>query len=86
MLAPVMTWWSPNGVLRTTWKSAGDVLRAAFDTEELGEYPNGIYLNGSEPLEVSAEVKDKEKTGQLWRDSLGYAGIQEGDTILSEWK
>ncbi|RYP01257.1 hypothetical protein DL764_006260 [Monosporascus ibericus] len=86
VLGPILTRFSPNGTLRTVSKSGGDVLRAAFDTKELGEYPNGLYLNGSEPREVGAEAKDKRKTGQLWRDSLGYAGIEEGDTILAQWE
>ncbi len=86
ILGPLLTWLSPNGDFRMTWKSGGDVVRAAFDTKELGEHPNGLYLNGSEPLEVGAEAKDRRKTGQLWRDSLKYASIKEGDTILSQWQ
>jgi hypothetical protein len=76
----------PNGAFRTTRKSAGDVMRAAFDTKSLGDHPNGIYLNGSEMADVGPEAKDTRKTGQLWRDSLAYAQVKEGDTILAEWR
>ncbi|RYP61750.1 hypothetical protein DL771_010021 [Monosporascus sp. 5C6A] len=86
VLGPIMTRFSPNGDFRTASKSGGDVLRAAFDTKELGEHLNGLYLNGSEPADVGAEAKDKRKSGQLWRDSLGYAGVKEGDTILAQWQ
>ncbi|RYP29809.1 hypothetical protein DL767_006550 [Monosporascus sp. MG133] len=86
VLGPILTRFSPNGPLRTASKSGGDALKAAFDTKELGEHPNGLYLNGSEPGDVGAEAKDKRKTGQVWRDSLGYAGIKEGDTILAQWQ
>jgi NAD(P)-dependent dehydrogenase (short-subunit alcohol dehydrogenase family) len=80
----VLYWSKANGMFRAPSKSAVDVLRAAFDTEELGDYPNGLYMDGSSKSEVGAEVKDREKTAQLWRDSLGYAGVQKGDTILAE--
>ncbi|KAI1084622.1 NAD(P)-binding protein [Whalleya microplaca] len=86
LLAPIMTWWSPNGDVRTTWKSAGDVVRACFDTKDLGQYPNGVYLNGSAVADISPEAKDKEKTTLLWRESLRYAGVKEGDTILTNWR
>jgi hypothetical protein len=85
-LVALMCWINPNGNFRTPWKSAGDVLRAAFDTQTLGGYPSGIYLSGSAVAAVSAEANDKEKTGQLWRDSLGYADIKDGDTVLTDAK
>ncbi|KAK7752657.1 hypothetical protein SLS62_005426 [Diatrype stigma] len=86
IIGPLLTRLSPNGFYRTTWKSGGDVVRAAFDTKELGEHPNGLYLNGTDPWEISAEAKDKRKTGTLWREALKYAGIKEGETILSQWQ
>ncbi|KAI0384678.1 NAD(P)-binding protein [Hypomontagnella monticulosa] len=86
-LAALLTWWNPNGDLRTTSKSAADVLRACFDTDRgLGEYPNGIYLNGDAISDVGAEAKDETKCRRLWSDSLGYANIKEGDTILADWR
>ncbi|ORY56839.1 uncharacterized protein BCR38DRAFT_469260 [Pseudomassariella vexata] len=78
-------WWNPNGDFQSTWKSGGDVVRAAFDTKTLGECPNGIYLNGSAFAEVGPEAKDVNKSAKLWRDSLGYASVKEGDTMLADW-
>ncbi|KAI2616239.1 NAD(P)-binding protein [Hypoxylon sp. NC1633] len=87
VLAPIMTWLSPNGDLRTTWKSAGDVMHAAFDTDGgLGEHPSGLYLNGSVVADVGPEAKDETKCRRLWSDSLGYAGIKDGDTVLADWR
>ncbi|KAI2465628.1 NAD(P)-binding protein [Annulohypoxylon bovei var. microspora] len=87
LVAPLLTWLSPNGKLRTPWKSAGDVLHAAFDTDGgLGEYPNGIYLNGSEIADIGPEAKDETKSRRIWKDSLVYANVKEGETVLADWK
>jgi hypothetical protein len=74
-----------NPDFRTTWKSGGDVLYAVFDTKTLGERPNGVYLNGNAISSVGAEAKNTKKAGQLWRESLGYAQVKEGDTVLAGW-
>ncbi len=86
LLVGFMTWISPNGMLRTVSKSAADVLRAAFDTAQLGERPKAVYLNGSELGDTSAEAKDAAKRRELWEASVGYAALGPGDTILSDWQ
>lgn len=90
VILPLVAWTAglvhPNGPFRTTSKSAGDVFRAAFDTKALGKRPNGMYLNGSERANVGLEAQDLRKTGQLWRDALGYLHVQEGDTMLEQWQ
>ncbi|KAI0885105.1 NAD(P)-binding protein [Annulohypoxylon maeteangense] len=86
IIAPILTWLYPNGSLRTTWKSAGDVVRAAFDSDGDLAHPNGLYINGTEPIETSPEANDEKKTLRLWRDSLVYANVKEGDTVLADWK
>lgn len=85
-LAPLAVWLQPNGTIRTTTKSARDVLRAAFDTVSLGKRPNGMYFNGSEVSDVGPEAKDVRKSGILWRDSLQYAQVEEGNTVLEKWQ
>jgi hypothetical protein len=86
-LITVVSWLSPpNGDYRTTSQSAKDVLNAAFDTETLGERPNGIYMNGAKRSDVGPEAKDITKCEKLWKDSLGYAQIHEGDTVLAAWQ
>ncbi|KAI0830962.1 NAD(P)-binding protein [Hypoxylon sp. FL0890] len=87
VLGPVLTWLNPNGDLRTPWKSAGDVIHACFDTDGgLGEHPNGLYLNGTLIVDVGPEAKDDTKCRRLWQDSLEYAQIKEGDTVLADWR
>ncbi|KAI0472490.1 hypothetical protein F4859DRAFT_484384 [Xylaria cf. heliscus] len=77
---------SPGGHYRTTAQSATDVVNAAFDTQKIGQRPNGIYLNGAEVGDVGPEAKDQAKCERLWKDSLGFAQIKEGDTVLAAWR
>ncbi|RYO81222.1 hypothetical protein DL764_009794 [Monosporascus ibericus] len=77
---------SPNGMMRLPRKSAGDVLAAAFKTDPpFGERPKGLYFNGSEPKEVSVEAKDAEKRAAVWKASVDYAELKEGETRLVHW-
>jgi hypothetical protein len=77
---------SPNGMMRLPHKSAGDVLAAALETgPPFGERPKGLYFNGSEPKEVSVEARDAEKRASVWRASVEYTGLKEGETILVDW-
>ncbi|KAK0616092.1 hypothetical protein B0T17DRAFT_496732 [Bombardia bombarda] len=86
-LAGLRTWLAPNGPLRTTYKSAGDVLAAAFESSPvLGERPKGLYLNGSELGDTSLESKSVEKREMLWKDSVRYAQLGEGETVLVNWQ
>ncbi|KAI0484130.1 putative short-chain dehydrogenase [Xylariaceae sp. FL0804] len=50
-LVVVLTWLWPNGTYRTTKKSAGDIMRAAFDSDAvLGEQPKGRAVHsGPDP-------------------------------------
>ncbi|KAI1084418.1 NAD(P)-binding protein [Whalleya microplaca] len=86
VMTPVMTCLQPNGALRTTSKSASDVIQACFDTKKLGEHPNGVYMDGSEISDVGPEAKDEAKCKKLWSESIGFAQVKEGDTVLSDWQ
>ncbi|KAJ7693500.1 hypothetical protein B0H14DRAFT_3661714 [Mycena olivaceomarginata] len=71
--------------LRTAGKSAGDVVRAAFG--DFGEErPDGWYFDGSKKAEMSAEARDEQKQEMLWRDTVGYVRLEEGETMLGDWK
>lgn len=77
---------SPNGMMRLPAKSASDVLAAAFKTDPLfGKQPKGLYFNGPEPKDMSVEAKDAEKRLSVWRASIEYASLKEGDTVLADW-
>jgi hypothetical protein len=71
----IALWMRPNGVLRTNFKSATDLLRACFDAQVLG----GSYLNGSELSTSSAESRDLEKQRRLWEDSIHLLKLTLGD-------
>ncbi|KAI1123710.1 hypothetical protein F5Y10DRAFT_251322 [Nemania abortiva] len=81
LVARIMSLISPNGSIRTAAKSSRDVLSAAFTVE----HRNGIYLDGKKETSMSAEALDAEKQGMLWKDSVGYAEVKEGETILAHW-
>ncbi|KYK58641.1 hypothetical protein DCS_05658 [Drechmeria coniospora] len=84
LAAPVMAKFSPNGVLRPTWKSAADVIRACFEIEP----PKGkaLYLNGTDELETAKDARDAKKRQVLWKYGLEAAGIKAGDTVLTNWQ
>ncbi|KAJ9133876.1 Protochlorophyllide reductase B, chloroplastic [Pleurostoma richardsiae] len=81
-----MAWVAPNGALRPTSKSAADALRACFDTKTLGEHPRALYLNGSQEGQTGKEARDVAKRMALWRDSVAYARLQDGETVLASWR
>jgi hypothetical protein len=85
LVAVLADWLAENSPLRTAGKSAGDVVRVAFD-EFGGERPDGWYFDGSKRAEISAEARDSQKQEMLWRDTVGYVQLREGETILGDWK
>lgn len=85
ILCPIFMWLWPNGFMRSSTKSGRDLLRAAFDTKTLGDQPKAAYLNGTDPWPISKEAKDEKKRAMLWRDSISYANVIDGDTVLVHW-
>lgn len=77
---------SPNGTLRSTAKSSGDVLAAAFETKPpFSERPKGVYMNGSEAKSMGLEARDDEKRAALWKAAVQYTDLKEGETCLVDW-
>ncbi|KAL7945961.1 NAD(P)-binding protein [Trichoderma barbatum] len=85
IIAEVSVRIKPNGVLRPAWKSAADVVRACF---ELEAHRGGVlHLDGSETKPpIAKEVKDEAKRKEVWEYGLKAAHIEEGDTVLVNWK
>ncbi|KAI1453955.1 NAD(P)-binding protein [Annulohypoxylon moriforme] len=82
LFASLTVWLAPNGPLRTTRKSAGDILAASFDPN-----PNkGLYFDGSERAEMSTEARDPAKQSLLWRDTLKYTQLKPGESALTNWE
>ncbi|TLS23579.1 uncharacterized protein PpBr36_06580 [Pyricularia pennisetigena] len=83
----VMGWFSENPDFRSSNKSARDVTAAALSKKEpYGHSPKAVYYNGNEIAASSAESRDKRKGLELWRSSVEYTGLTEGETCLQNWK
>jgi hypothetical protein len=88
VLGTVTTRLWPSGSFRTLHKSAGDVLSAALDAgpPPLSEHPKGLYLNGSELGEYNSEAREPAKCEVVWKGSVHYAKLEEGQSLLENWK
>lgn len=75
-----------NPLIRTVKKNGDDLLRVCFDQKTFGEYPKGVYINGSVLYHTPKEAHDEAVQGRVWKQSLVCAGIKEGDTILENWE
>jgi thiol-disulfide isomerase/thioredoxin len=82
--ARIMALWSSSSMVRTTSQSAADVLQAAFPSEE--QQRKGLHLDGSKPCTPSDEARNGETQGYLWQETIGYTQLQQGDTVLRNWK
>ncbi|KAI1329421.1 putative short-chain dehydrogenase [Xylariaceae sp. FL0255] len=82
LLASLLTWFNPNGSVRTISKSSLDALAAAFSAPKA---LRGKYLNGSELEDVVQEAADTRKRTMVWRDSVRYYQLREQDTALAHW-
>ncbi|KAJ3579983.1 hypothetical protein NPX13_g574 [Xylaria arbuscula] len=86
MVMQVLAWKDPNGLMRTPRKSAADVLAAALAVDPpIGSTPKSLYLNGSQPKEVSVEAQDDEKRLAVWKASVKYTNLKAGETTLTGW-
>ncbi|KAI0205531.1 hypothetical protein F4808DRAFT_237121 [Astrocystis sublimbata] len=85
-LMSILSRLNPGGHWRTTAQSADDVINAAFDTAKLGEKPNGVYMNGPDVSDVGPEAKNVAKCEKIWKDSLEFAQVEDGDTALLAWR
>ncbi|KAI1078089.1 NAD(P)-binding protein [Whalleya microplaca] len=86
-VAGALSWLRPSGMFRTPTRSAQDVVEVMFNETLLGDIkPKGLYMKGATQAEVSTEARDKGKRQMVWRDSVAYANLKEGDTVLLNWK
>lgn len=78
----------PDGELvRPPARSARDVLEAAFGAVgEGGTLPKSLYSDGRKTYETSVEVMDLEERALVWRETVKYSGLKEGDTFLGNWQ
>ncbi|KAI1352976.1 putative short-chain dehydrogenase [Xylaria sp. FL0043] len=83
---PLILYLNPDGPIRPTSRSAGDVLGAAFGVGEEGRLPKDVYFDGRELLETSEESRDPTKRELVWKETVKLAGLKERDTILANWQ
>ncbi|KAJ4480959.1 putative short-chain dehydrogenase [Lentinula aciculospora] len=81
-LNPILVWIYPSGYFRTPSQSGSDLLFATFDEGKLGEIPRALYVDGTQIILSSKESRDEEKQKRLWKDTLEYVDIKDGDTVL----
>ncbi|KAI1762278.1 putative short-chain dehydrogenase [Hypoxylon sp. FL1150] len=86
IIYPLIQYWNPNGPVRPTSRSAGDVLEAAFAVGEGGNPPKDKYVDGRTPLETSEESHDAAKRDVVWKETVRLAGLKDGETILTNWR
>lgn len=88
VIYPFILWCKPDGgPVRPLQKSAADVVEAAFgEVGKDGALPKALYFDGRVPHETSRESKDVVKRELVWMETVGYASLNEGDTILANWQ
>ncbi|KAI0817238.1 putative short-chain dehydrogenase [Xylaria sp. FL0064] len=83
---PFILYINPDGPIRPTSRSAGDVLEVAFDVGEDERLPKDLYFDGRELFETSEESRDPTKRELVWKETVRLAGLKERDTILASWQ
>lgn len=85
-VAPLLCLLQQNPLFRTPSKNGKDVLRACFNTKDVGEYPKAVYIDGTVVAPTPKWANDEAKQKEVWQGSLKLAGIKEGDTALKNWR
>lgn len=80
----VIMWLYPetNGKMRTTTRSARDVIRATMDIS----VAKAAYFDGTARVQTAKEAQDIMKREIIWRDSVRYSKLKEGETALNDWR
>lgn len=87
LIARLAVWLQPNGPIRTTDAGTADILKAVLGSDEpVGESPKAMYFYGSRIEEMASETQDEKKRELLWKNTIRYTGLKEGETILANWR
>lgn len=84
-LGYVFALFSSNPLMRTAAKNGDDLLRVCFDDSAFGEFPKAKYINGSVLHTTPKEAEDKSRQAEVWKESLKFAKVKAGDTVLVDW-
>lgn len=85
IVAPISTFISPNGDVRTPSKSAGDIMELCFNAKP-PKKGNALYVNGTKEMETAVMARDPAKRKEVWESGIQAADIKPTDTILVNWK
>lgn len=80
---PLILYLFPKGPVRSTSRSASDILAAAFGSDS-GEFPKDLYFCGRELFETSAESRDVRKRSLVWAETVKLTHLKKGETILGD--
>ncbi|KAI0410863.1 putative short-chain dehydrogenase [Xylaria grammica] len=75
-----------NSMVRAPSRSAGDVLKAAFEEGEDGRLPKDAYFDEGVLKTTSDESRDPERRKLVWKETAKLAGLKKGDTVLTDWQ
>ncbi|KAI8958100.1 putative short-chain dehydrogenase [Daldinia sp. FL1419] len=81
IIYPITAFLFPNGLVRSTRKSASQILEASLGREP--KFPKGLYYFDGRQLETSTESKDLRKQDIVWQESIKYTHLERGETILT---
>ena len=57
----LVSWLSPNGDYRTTWRSVGDLFNASSNEKDYGKHSQVLYLGVSRETQAGAEATDEDR-------------------------
>lgn len=89
-LVPIQTLWVmiwKDGRFRTPEVVGRDLVWCCWNSDDtLGKNPRAVYLNGRTVSDSSPESHEVEKQRLLWGGSVKLCGLEEGETVLKDWK
>lgn len=76
---------SPTAVLVGSSSSSSDSSKDSSKNSSSSP-PKGLYFNGDLLAQTATEARDAVRTAALWHDSVRLAALQEGETVLQDWR
>ena len=87
--APIMTKWKKDGKIQSTESSARAVVNAStssIDEAFGGVPPKAVFMIGMNKGMSGKMAREEMKQKELWRGSVGFAGLKEGDSVLDVFR
>ncbi|KAI1438098.1 putative short-chain dehydrogenase [Xylaria sp. CBS 124048] len=83
---PVIAFFKPRGLIRSTQRSAGQVLHSAFyaDTDGAG-FQEVRYYFDERLFDTGVEARDVHKRALVWKETVKFARLKGDETVLRDW-